>query len=89
MTKPASEKIVHFGKGQTETTLTLAPAGFTLDEIERRYRDCRLPLVVGGTGLYVRTLLKGLCAAPPADPIVRATLRQEAKAEEQPEGATA
>lgn len=50
-----------------------------LDEIERLYRDCRLPLVVGGTGLYVRTLLKGLCAAPPADPIVRAALRQEAK----------
>ncbi len=40
---------------------------------------CRLPLVVGGTGLYVRTLLKGLCDAPPADPLVRAALRQEAK----------
>ena len=50
-----------------------------LDEIERLYRDHRLPLVVGGTGLYVRTLLKGLCDAPPTDPIVRAALRQEAK----------
>ena len=50
-----------------------------IDEIERLYRDCRLPLVVGGTGLYVRTLLKGLCGAPPADPRVRAVLRQEAK----------
>ncbi len=50
-----------------------------LDEIERLYRDRRLPLVVGGTGLYVRTLLKGLCGAPPTDPIVRAALRQEAK----------
>jgi tRNA dimethylallyltransferase len=50
-----------------------------VDEIERLYRDCRLPLVVGGTGLYIRTLLKGLCDAPPADPIVRAALRQEAK----------
>lgn len=50
-----------------------------LDEIERLYRDRRLPLVVGGTGFYVRTLLKGLCNAPPADPIVRAALRQEAK----------
>jgi tRNA dimethylallyltransferase len=49
-----------------------------IDEIERLYRDCRLPLVVGGTGLYVRTLLKGLCDAPPADPIVREALRQEA-----------
>jgi tRNA dimethylallyltransferase len=49
------------------------------DEIERLYRDCRLPLVVGGTGLYVRTLLKGLCDAPQADPIVRKVLRQEAE----------
>jgi tRNA dimethylallyltransferase len=50
-----------------------------VDEIERLYRDCRLPFVVGGTGLYVRTLLKGLCDAPQAEPIVRAALRQEAK----------
>ena len=50
-----------------------------IDEIERLYRDCRLPLVVGGTGLYVRTLLKGLCDAPQADPIMRKTLRQEAE----------
>ncbi|TKS64030.1 MAG: tRNA dimethylallyltransferase [Nitrospira sp.] len=49
-----------------------------LDEIERLYRDRRLPLVVGGTGLYVRTLLKGLCDAPQSDPIMRAALRQEA-----------
>lgn len=48
-------------------------------EIERLYRDHRLPLVVGGTGLYVRTLLKGLCDAPPSDPIVRAALKQEAE----------
>lgn len=50
-----------------------------IDEIERLYRDCRLPLVVGGTGLYVRTLLKGLCEAPQADPIMRKALRQEAE----------
>jgi tRNA dimethylallyltransferase len=58
-------------------------AGFyrrqAIDEIERLYRDGRLPLVVGGTGLYVRTLLKGLCDAPPADPLVRAVLLREAK----------
>ena len=34
----------------------------------------RLPVVVGGTGLYVRALLKGLHAAPPADPVVRGEL---------------
>ncbi len=49
--------------------------------IGRLYGEHRLPLVVGGTGLYVRTLVKGLCAAPPADPSVRARLRQEARKE--------
>lgn len=34
----------------------------------------RLPLVVGGTGLYVRALLKGLHPAPPADPAIRREL---------------
>ena len=52
--------------------------GQAVDEIDRLYRDHRLPLVVGGTGLYVRTLLKGLCDAPPADPMLRAALRREA-----------
>lgn len=31
----------------------------------------RLPLFVGGTGLYLRAALRGLCAAPPALPALR------------------
>ncbi len=50
-----------------------------VEEIERLYRNFRLPLVVGGTGLYVRTLLNGLCDAPAADPVMREALRQEMK----------
>lgn len=34
----------------------------------------RLPVVVGGTGLYIRVLLRGLDPAPPADPAFRAEL---------------
>jgi len=34
----------------------------------------RLPVVVGGTGLYVRALLRGLEPGPPADPTLRASL---------------
>ncbi|WHZ25657.1 MAG: tRNA dimethylallyltransferase [Nitrospira sp.] len=45
-------------------------------EIERLYRTGRLPFVVGGTGLYIRTLVKGLCSAPQADPAVRADLKK-------------
>jgi tRNA dimethylallyltransferase len=49
--------------------------------IEEVYRRRRLPLVVGGTGLYIRILLQGLCAAPPSDPTVRAQLCEEARDE--------
>jgi tRNA dimethylallyltransferase len=38
----------------------------------------RLPVVVGGTGLYIRALLRGLDPAPPADPQFRAALVAEA-----------
>ena len=34
----------------------------------------RLPVVVGGTGLYIRALLRGLDPMPPADPAYRAEL---------------
>ena len=34
----------------------------------------RVPLVVGGTGLWVRALLRGLCPAPPRVPALRAEL---------------
>ncbi len=37
----------------------------------------RLPVVVGGTGLYVRALLKGLRPAPPADPMLRQELEAD------------
>jgi tRNA dimethylallyltransferase len=39
-----------------------------------------LPVVVGGTGLYVRALLKGLHAAPPADLALRRELDEYAAA---------
>lgn len=34
----------------------------------------RIPVVVGGTGLYLRGLLKGVAPAPPREPAVRARL---------------
>jgi tRNA dimethylallyltransferase len=38
----------------------------------------RLPIVVGGTGLYYRALTGGLFEAPPPDPALRARHREEA-----------
>jgi len=40
-----------------------------------------VPLVVGGTGLYVRALLRGLCPAPPRAPALRAELEAALAAE--------
>ena len=52
-----------------------------VQEIERLYGERRLPLIVGGTGLYVRTLMHGLCDAPRADQAYRASLLQQAHAQ--------
>ncbi|MGF1469065.1 MAG: tRNA (adenosine(37)-N6)-dimethylallyltransferase MiaA [Sandaracinaceae bacterium] len=38
----------------------------------------RLPIVVGGTGLWLRALLRGLVDLPPPDPAIRARLEGEA-----------
>jgi hypothetical protein len=35
---PATDKVLHFGKGQTETTLTLAPGKHTLELVFGDYR---------------------------------------------------
>ncbi|MSR15684.1 MAG: tRNA (adenosine(37)-N6)-dimethylallyltransferase MiaA [Gammaproteobacteria bacterium] len=49
-----------------------ARAGNLIAEIAGRGR---IPLLVGGTGLYFRTLLEGISPLPPADPGVRARLQ--------------
>jgi tRNA dimethylallyltransferase len=43
-----------------------------LAEIAAAHRDGRLPIVVGGTGLYLRALQQGLAAIPPIPPEIRA-----------------
>jgi len=58
-----------------------AAAEAALADIRARGRPA---LVVGGTGLYVRALLGGLCPAPPAVPQLRATLTRLAAREGTP-----
>ncbi|AOF97480.1 tRNA dimethylallyltransferase [Sphingobium sp. RAC03] len=55
----------------------------------------RLPILVGGTGLYIRTLLDGIAPVPDIDPDIRATVRalpvaeaHSALTQEDPEAAT-
>ncbi|HET9812428.1 MAG TPA: tRNA (adenosine(37)-N6)-dimethylallyltransferase MiaA [Sphingomicrobium sp.] len=44
-------------------------------EIAALHDQDRLPILVGGTGLYLRTLLDGIAPVPPIDPDVRRTVR--------------
>ncbi|MEQ7872882.1 tRNA (adenosine(37)-N6)-dimethylallyltransferase MiaA [Sphingomonas sp. ASV193] len=50
-------------------------------EIEAIHRDGRLPILVGGTGLYIRTLLDGIAPVPPIDPAIRDQVRGASTAE--------
>lgn len=43
--------------------------------IETAWDEQRLPLLVGGTGLYLRTLLDGIAPIPQIDPQVRSAIR--------------
>ncbi len=44
-------------------------------EIAAAHADDAVPILVGGTGLYVRTLLEGIAPIPEIDPEVRKTVR--------------
>lgn len=53
-----------------------------IEAIEAIRRQGRLPVVVGGTGLYIRVLLRGLDPVPPGDPEVRRQLKEWARGRE-------
>ena len=44
-------------------------------EIAEMHEASRLPILVGGTGLYLRTLLFGIAPVPPIDPEIRRQVR--------------
>jgi tRNA dimethylallyltransferase len=50
-------------------------AGRARREIEDAHAAGALPILVGGTGLYIRTLLDGIAPVPPIDPAVREAVR--------------
>ena len=53
-------------------------AAAALAEVER---SGRVPILVGGTGLYFKALTQGLAAVPPIPPTVRASVRERLAAE--------
>lgn len=44
-------------------------------EIATAHAAGRLPILVGGTGMYVRTLIDGIAPVPEIDPVIRAAIR--------------
>lgn len=71
-------RVPHHGLDLVEPTETFDVARFraladaAITDVRARGRA---PLVVGGTGLWVRVVCRGLCPAPPRAPAVRAALR--------------
>lgn len=51
------------------------------DEIDAAHNDGAVPILVGGTGLYIRTLLEGIAPVPEIDPEVRRGVRALSVAE--------
>jgi len=47
-------------------------------EIKDLHSECAVPILVGGTGLYLRTLLDGIAPIPPINPDIRDAVRQMA-----------
>ena len=49
--------------------------------IHEAHEDGRLPILVGGTGMYLRTLVEGIAPVPEIDSIIRAEVRSLAVAD--------
>lgn len=65
----------------TETIDAARYAALADEAIASVHGAGRLPIVVGGTGLWIRALLKGLLEAPPVDYALRASLERRADEE--------
>lgn len=51
-------------------------AALARNEISALHDAGQLPILVGGTGLYLRTLIEGIAPVPPIDPNIRAEIRE-------------
>lgn len=75
------EKYPHALIDILEPSQSYSAAGFrqdALQEIEKAHRLGKLPLLVGGTGLYFRALEHGLTELPQASGAIRDAIRNEA-----------
>lgn len=79
--KATRERIQHHLIDVREPDETYSAADFARDALDAMLalrRRGKIPLLVGGTGLYFHALLEGLSAMPAADPAVREQIHAEA-----------
>ncbi|WP_082730571.1 MULTISPECIES: tRNA (adenosine(37)-N6)-dimethylallyltransferase MiaA [Sphingomonas] len=76
---PADEaRVPHRLFGHVDGAQSCSAAAWAADAkaaIEAAHAAGRLPILVGGTGLYLRTLLDGIAPVPEIDPAIRADVR--------------
>jgi tRNA dimethylallyltransferase len=83
--KPTPEeraRVLHHGLDLVEPNTDFSVAEWVAhaeDAIQGILERGRIPLVVGGTGFYIRALSEGLPSAPPSDPEAMARLEVELK----------
>lgn len=79
--RPSEEeeaRVPHRLYGYRDGALPFSAAQWAEDAkaaIAEVHAEGRLPILTGGTGLYMRVLLDGIAPVPPIDPVVRADVR--------------
>jgi tRNA dimethylallyltransferase len=79
--RPAPEdeaRVPHLLYGYKDGAEACSAAGWAADArraIESVHASGGIPFLVGGTGLYIRTLLDGIAPVPEIDPAIRAAVR--------------
>ncbi len=71
-------RVPHRLFGYVDGTAAWSAARWAADaaaEVRRAHETGKVPVLVGGTGLYLRTLLDGIAPVPEIDPLVRAAVR--------------
>ncbi len=77
-------RVPHRLYGHVDASETYSVGRWCVDAaaaIAEARRDDRLPMLVGGTGLYFKALTRGLAAVPPIPADVRATIRARLSSE--------
>jgi tRNA dimethylallyltransferase len=85
--RPSSEEMAsvpHRLFGHVDGAVACSAAAWAADAkaaITESQAAGRLPILVGGTGLYIRTLIEGIAPVPDIDPAIRAEVRAMAVAD--------